>query len=47
MVLLGDWNWWAPRPLRKLYARASGVPPGERQPVDQWTTERAVRRRAT
>jgi uncharacterized membrane protein YdfJ with MMPL/SSD domain len=46
MVLLGDWNWWAPRPLRKLYARASGVPPGERQPV-YGTTERAVRRRAT
>ncbi|HEX7265004.1 MAG TPA: MMPL family transporter [Candidatus Dormibacteraeota bacterium] len=22
MRLLGDWNWWAPRPLRKLYDRA-------------------------
>jgi uncharacterized membrane protein YdfJ with MMPL/SSD domain len=21
MQLLGDWNWWAPRPLRRLYAR--------------------------
>lgn len=21
MVLLGDWNWWAPAPLRRLYAR--------------------------
>jgi len=19
MRLLGDWNWWAPRPLRRLY----------------------------
>ncbi|HEV2034974.1 MAG TPA: MMPL family transporter [Candidatus Dormibacteraeota bacterium] len=23
MRLLGDWNWWAPRPLRRLYDRAS------------------------
>ena len=22
MRLLGDWNWWAPRPLRRLYERA-------------------------
>ncbi len=22
MTLLGDWNWWAPAPLRRLYARA-------------------------
>ena len=22
MRLLGDWNWWAPRPLRQLYDRA-------------------------
>jgi RND superfamily putative drug exporter len=22
MRLLGDWNWWAPRPLRRLYNRA-------------------------
>jgi RND superfamily putative drug exporter len=22
MCLLGDWNWWAPRPLRRLYDRA-------------------------
>ncbi|HYM66157.1 MAG TPA: MMPL family transporter, partial [Patescibacteria group bacterium] len=21
MRLLGDWNWWAPKPLRKLYER--------------------------
>jgi uncharacterized membrane protein YdfJ with MMPL/SSD domain len=21
MILLGDWNWWAPRPLRNLHAR--------------------------
>ncbi|MBA3367729.1 MAG: MMPL family transporter [Geodermatophilaceae bacterium] len=21
MTLLGEWNWWAPRPLRRLYAR--------------------------
>jgi RND superfamily putative drug exporter len=22
MRLLGDWNWWAPRPLKRLYDRA-------------------------
>jgi RND superfamily putative drug exporter len=22
MRLLGQWNWWAPRPLRRLYDRA-------------------------
>src|SRR3954465_4844555 len=22
MELLGEWNWWAPKPLRRLYARA-------------------------
>jgi RND superfamily putative drug exporter len=22
MALLGRWNWWAPRPLRRLYSRA-------------------------
>jgi len=21
MTLLGEWNWWAPRPLRRLYSR--------------------------
>ena len=21
MELLGKWNWWAPRPLRRLHAR--------------------------
>ena len=21
MSLLGDWNWWAPRPLRRLHER--------------------------
>jgi len=21
MTLLGDWNWWSPAPLRRLYAR--------------------------
>jgi uncharacterized membrane protein YdfJ with MMPL/SSD domain len=24
MALLGDWNWWAPRPLRRLYNRFAG-----------------------
>jgi RND superfamily putative drug exporter len=28
MELLGEWNWWAPRPLRRLYARI-GVHEGE------------------
>jgi RND superfamily putative drug exporter len=23
MELLGEWNWWAPAPLRRLYARIS------------------------
>jgi putative drug exporter of the RND superfamily len=21
MTLLGEWNWWAPAPLRRLHAR--------------------------
>jgi uncharacterized membrane protein YdfJ with MMPL/SSD domain len=25
MVVLGKWNWWAPRPLSRLYARTSGT----------------------
>ena len=34
MVLLGKWNWWAPRPLRRLYAHTSGAPPpGQGQPA--------------
>jgi uncharacterized membrane protein YdfJ with MMPL/SSD domain len=27
MELLGKWNWWAPSPLRRLYARASDATP--------------------
>src|SRR5262249_5974529 len=26
MELLGEWNWWAPAPLRRLYARISAGP---------------------
>src|SRR5580765_4931332 len=26
MALLGKWNWWAPRPLRRLYERPSDTP---------------------
>jgi RND superfamily putative drug exporter len=33
MVLLGRLNWWAPRPLRRLYARTSGAPPGQGRPA--------------
>jgi RND superfamily putative drug exporter len=33
MVLLGKWNWWAPRPLRRLYARTSGASPDRQQPA--------------
>jgi RND superfamily putative drug exporter len=25
MELLGEWNWWAPAPLRALYARISAA----------------------
>jgi RND superfamily putative drug exporter len=25
MALLGDWNWWAPGPLRRLHARIAGI----------------------
>jgi RND superfamily putative drug exporter len=25
MELLGEWNWWAPAPLRRLYARTTGA----------------------
>ncbi|MDX6287081.1 MAG: putative drug exporter of the superfamily [Frankiales bacterium] len=42
MTLLGDLNWWAPRPLRRLHARfglqepaaASGAPKPAREPAD-------------
>jgi len=33
MELLGKWNWWAPRPLRRLSARTSGASPGQGQPA--------------
>ena len=26
MALLGEWNWWAPSPLRRLHARLAGAP---------------------
>jgi RND superfamily putative drug exporter len=32
MELLGSWNWWAPRPLRKLHKRI-GLQEGAPQPV--------------
>jgi RND superfamily putative drug exporter len=25
MELLGEWNWWAPAPLRRMYARISAA----------------------
>jgi uncharacterized membrane protein YdfJ with MMPL/SSD domain len=33
MVLLGQWNWWAPAPLRRLRARTSGAPTDQPQPA--------------
>jgi uncharacterized membrane protein YdfJ with MMPL/SSD domain len=33
MVLLGQWNWWAPGPLRRLGARTSGPPTDQPQPA--------------
>ena len=33
MVMLGKWNWWAPRPLRRLYARTSHAPTDQGQPA--------------
>jgi RND superfamily putative drug exporter len=33
MKLLGEWNWWAPGPLRRLHARTSGAPPTQTQPA--------------
>src|SRR2546423_3570469 len=38
MRLLGDWNWWSPRPLRRLYRRAGLAElgsPGPRNPVGE------------
>ena len=39
MHFLGTWNWWAPRPLRRLHERfgvsESGLEPGVRQPQHQ------------
>jgi RND superfamily putative drug exporter len=39
MVLLGKWNWWAPRPLRRLHARTSGAPLDQGQQPALETTE--------
>jgi RND superfamily putative drug exporter len=33
MGVLGEWNWWAPRPLRRIYARI-GVSEGAVEPVE-------------
>ena len=33
MQLLGEWNWWAPGPLRRLHLRTSGAPPAQAQPA--------------
>jgi putative drug exporter of the RND superfamily len=37
MTLLGRWNWWAPRPLRRLHAkvglRERALPPAPLRPV--------------
>ena len=33
MEILGTWNWWAPRPLRRLHARTSSAPPAQAQPA--------------
>ena len=37
MKLAGDWNWWAPRPLRRLHERfgISETPPAEQPVPDQ------------
>jgi len=32
MALMGDWNWWAPRPLRRLHERF-GLGESSAQPV--------------
>jgi RND superfamily putative drug exporter len=38
MRLLGRANWWAPRPLRRLYARyGTGEQEGQRHPVTAGT----------
>jgi uncharacterized membrane protein YdfJ with MMPL/SSD domain len=35
MRLLGDWNWWAPRPLRRLHQRLGLAEPAfsDKQPA--------------
>jgi RND superfamily putative drug exporter len=37
MVLLGEWNWWAPGPLRRLYAGRSGTHPAQPEPAVEAT----------
>ena len=32
MKLLGEWNWWAPAPLRRLHARIGLAEPGSGGP---------------
>ena len=33
MALLGDWNWWAPRPLRRFHKRFGWSESGPRGPA--------------
>ncbi len=40
MALLGRWNWWAPRPLRRLHARI-GLGEGDREGVTEAAAGRA------
>ncbi len=40
MELLGKWNWWAPRPLRRLHERF-GFDESGRKPLSRAATERA------
>ncbi len=37
MVLLGEWNWWAPGPLRRLRSGRSGESPAQGQPAVEAT----------
>jgi RND superfamily putative drug exporter len=40
MALFGDWNWWAPRPLRRLHRRI-GVSESEHEPAGEASPARA------
>jgi RND superfamily putative drug exporter len=43
MKLLGEWNWWAPAPLKRLHDRIGFSEPPAAEPVTVFETQPADR----